>query len=85
MFEPGTQIGRYEIQRRLGRGGMGAVYAAHDAVLGRLVAIKVLSGDLDIPDARQRFMREGRSAAAIRAALDDVSAIELGYPERRLG
>ena len=65
MFEPGSQIGRYEIQRRLGRGGMGTVYAAHDSVLGRLVAIKVFAGDLDIPDARERFVREARSAAAL--------------------
>jgi hypothetical protein len=65
MFEPGTQVGRYEIQRRLGRGGMGSVYAAHDPVLGRLVGIKVFAGDLDIPDARERFSREARSAAAL--------------------
>ena len=65
MFEPGTQIGRYEIQRRLGRGGMGTVYAAHDPVLGRLVAIKVFAGDLEIADARDRFSREARSAAAL--------------------
>jgi hypothetical protein len=65
MLEPGTQIGRYEIQRRLGRGGMGTVYVAHDPVLGRMVAIKVFAGDLDIPDARDRFSREARSAAAL--------------------
>src|SRR5262245_49341874 len=65
MFEPGTQIGRYEIQRRLGRGGMGAVYGAHDPVLGRMVAIKIFTGDIDIPDARERFEREARSAAAL--------------------
>ena len=65
MFEPGKEVGRYEIQRRLGRGGMGTVYAAHDPVLGRLVAIKVFEGDLDIPDARERFSREARSAAAL--------------------
>jgi serine/threonine protein kinase len=65
MFEPGTQIGRYEIQRRLGRGGMGSVYAAHDPVLGRLVGIKVFAGELDFPDARERFEREARSAAAL--------------------
>ena len=53
MFEPGTQVGRYEIQRRLGRGGVGTVYVAHDPVLGRMVAIKVFAGDLDVPDARE--------------------------------
>ena len=65
MFEPGTQVGRYEIQRRLGRGGMGTVYVAHDPVLGRMVAIKVFAGDLDVPDARERFSREARAAAAL--------------------
>ncbi len=65
MFEPGTEVGRYEIQRKLGRGGMGAVYVAHDPVLGRMVAIKVFAGDLDLPDARDRFSREARAAAAL--------------------
>ncbi len=65
MLEPGTQVGRYEIQRRLGRGGMGSVYVAHDPVLGRMVAIKMFAGDLDLPDARERFAREARAAAAL--------------------
>ena len=65
MLEPGTQVGRYEIQRRLGRGGMGSVYVAHDPVLGRMVAIKMFDGDLDVPDARERFAREARAAAAL--------------------
>ena len=65
MLDPGTQVGRYEIHRRLGRGGMGAVYVAHDPVLGRMVAIKVFSGELDLPEAHERFSREARSAAAL--------------------
>ena len=65
MLQPGSQIGRYEIQRKLGRGGMGTVYVAHDPVLGRLVAIKVFATDLDLPDASHRFAREARSAAAL--------------------
>src|SRR5688572_8298765 len=65
MLQPGSQIGRYEIQRRLGRGGMGTVYVAHDPVLGRMVAIKVFATDLDLPDAAHRFAREARSAAAL--------------------
>jgi tetratricopeptide (TPR) repeat protein len=65
MLQPGSQIGRYEIQRRLGRGGMGTVYVAHDPVLGRMVAVKVFATDLDLPDAAQRFAREARSAAAL--------------------
>jgi serine/threonine protein kinase len=65
MVEPGTQVGRYEIQRKLGRGGMGTVYVAHDPLLGRMVAIKMFAGDLDVPDARERFSREARAAAAL--------------------
>src|SRR5688572_2216625 len=65
MLEPGTLIGRYEIQRRLGRGGMGSVYVAHDPQLGRMVAIKVLAGDVEESEALERFRREARSAAAL--------------------
>jgi tetratricopeptide (TPR) repeat protein len=68
MLQPGTQVGRYEIQRRLGRGGMGTVYVAHDPVLGRMVAIKVFLSDLELPDAAERFAREARSAAALNHA-----------------
>ncbi len=68
MLQPGTPIGRYEIQRRLGRGGMGTVYVAHDPVLGRMVAIKLFASELDLPDAAERFVREARSAAALNHA-----------------
>jgi hypothetical protein len=44
---------------------MGTVYVAHDPVLGRMVAIKIFAGDLDVPDARERFSREARAAAAL--------------------
>jgi serine/threonine-protein kinase len=65
LVQPGAQIGRYEVKRTLGRGGMGTVYVAHDPVLGRMVAIKLFSADVDLPDAGQRFAREARSAAAL--------------------
>jgi tetratricopeptide (TPR) repeat protein len=57
------RIGRYEVRRLLGRGGMGAVYLAHDPELDRPVALKVPK--LDGPDAEERFLREARAAAAI--------------------
>jgi LSD1 subclass zinc finger protein len=56
-------FGRYQILRKLGEGGMGAVYLAEDAQLGRRVALKVPL--LDSPEAVQRFQREARAAAAI--------------------
>ena len=65
MIEPGDRIGRYEVHRRLGRGGMGTVYLAHDPVLNRLVAIKLLTTDLDVPEARARFHHEAKSAASV--------------------
>lgn len=59
-------LGKYKIQRMLGSGAMGAVYLAHDDVLGRKVAIKVVrpnfAGD---PDFHARFLREARTLAQI--------------------
>ena len=43
MLKPGTRLGSYEITSRLGPGGMGEVYKAHDPTLQRPVAIKVLA------------------------------------------
>jgi len=62
----GTRLGPYEIVAPLGSGGMGEVYRARDARLGRDVAIKVLpestSGD---PDALARFEQEAKAVAAL--------------------
>lgn len=57
---------RYEITGRLGQGGMGTVYAGKHNVLGRDVAIKVIRRDfLTTPGARDRFLKEARTAALI--------------------
>lgn len=66
-LENGTPFaGRYRIERRLGEGGMGAVYAAFDEEVGERVAIKVLTRELaEHPAAIQRFQREVRFARRI--------------------
>src|SRR5262245_48046042 len=57
----GTRIGQYEIIRMLGRGGMGDVYLARDLRLGRLVALKLLTGPQS--DLGERFLVEARATA----------------------
>ncbi|MFQ5649380.1 MAG: protein kinase [bacterium] len=60
------RIGKFEIIEELGKGGMGAVYHAHDTVLGREVALKVILEDvLDIPEIKDRFRREAKALAQI--------------------
>ncbi len=58
------RIGRYRIERKIGEGGMGIVYAARDERLDRTVAIKTIRGDSD-ETARKRLWREARAAAGI--------------------
>src|SRR6478736_4076455 len=74
-FENGGRFGVYEIDRRedgslyeLGRGAMGVTYRATDTSLQRKVALKIIKIDIAerSADARERFVREARAAAALR-------------------
>ena len=56
---------QYEVVRLLGRGGMGAVYLAREPFLDREVAVKVLPAELASGEARERFLREARTAARL--------------------
>ena len=61
-----SRFGRFEVVDKLGAGAMGEVFRAHDPVLGRDVAIKVVSGRLSEDDAAgERFLREARAAAQL--------------------
>jgi len=60
-------LGRYDVVRWLGMGGMGIVFLAHDSRLDRPVAIKALHPlRASDPTSRQRFLREARAIAALR-------------------
>lgn len=64
--EQPTQIGAFQVRRRLGAGGMGEVFLAYDHRLDREVAIKRMRHDLaPTPEHRERFRREARAAASL--------------------
>ena len=63
---PGSKLGQYEIVGLLGAGGMGEVYRALDAALGRDVAIKILHpGTVNDPDRLRRFRMEAQATALL--------------------
>jgi eukaryotic-like serine/threonine-protein kinase len=78
------QIGRYALKYKIGEGGLGTVYAAHDPTLSRLVAIKTLN--LDVPAAEREsfnalFLNEARAAAGL-SHPGIVTVFDAGLSER---
>jgi len=64
-LEAQTRLGPYEISEFIAAGGMGEVYRARHTVLGRLVALKTVSGDLGDSSARRRLIREAKHASTL--------------------
>lgn len=63
---PGGRLGRYQLRRVLGRGGMGIVYEAWDTQAHRRVALKTLHGAAADGTSQERFLREAKAAARLR-------------------
>jgi tetratricopeptide (TPR) repeat protein/predicted Ser/Thr protein kinase len=74
-LEPGEQVGRFVIRRLMGKGGMGAVYSAHDPELDRAVAVKVLRPDLSLDNAALRARLQREAQALARLAHPNVVAV----------
>ena len=67
---PGTRFGRYQVERHLGRGGMGDVYLVRDTAIDRPAALKTIRPDTEVDskqliEMRQRFYREARTAGKL--------------------
>jgi eukaryotic-like serine/threonine-protein kinase len=75
---------RYRVVRHIANGGMASVWAAEDELLGRLVAVKVLSRAYDADErARRRFLREARAAARLGDCRHVVTVYDIGEHDDR--
>jgi tetratricopeptide (TPR) repeat protein len=64
-MQNGTLVGHFELREQIGAGGMGVVFRAHDRILHRDVALKLVHPDRDTPDFHRRFLDEARIAATL--------------------
>jgi eukaryotic-like serine/threonine-protein kinase len=75
---------RYRVVRHIANGGMASVWAAEDQLLGRLVAVKLLSRAYDTDDRpRKRFLREARAAAKLGDCRHVVTVYDIGEHDDR--
>jgi serine/threonine protein kinase len=65
QLHPGTMVGEYRVERKLGEGGMGAVYGATHPVIAKRAAIKVIKPHLGGAAMIERFIREARAVNQI--------------------
>src|SRR5215510_14439273 len=78
------RVGKYRVVERIGRGGMGMIFKAHDPVLDRQVALKVISSDVDVTDElRARFFREAQACARL-SHPNIVTVYDMGEDDGRL-
>ena len=78
------KIGKYEVLERIGRGGMGMIFKAHDPVLDRPVALKVISTEVEVTDElRARFFREAQACAKL-SHPNIVTIHDMGEDDGRL-
>ena len=60
-------VGKYQVEKVLGRGGMGTVYQARDPVIHRTVALKTMTPEIaETPELKARFLREAQAAGGLR-------------------
>jgi predicted Ser/Thr protein kinase len=83
LTEPYRRVGKFELHERIGEGAMGIVWKAYDSVLRRYVALKILSRPGRTADARARFLREARAAAALQHP-NIVTIYDLGEADGQL-
>jgi serine/threonine protein kinase len=82
----GTRLGHYTIVSLLGSGGMGSVYRATDATLGRDVALKVLPAEVaSDPDRLERFQRGSRISSGFTGVIATSLLFKEGSPRKRAG
>src|SRR5262249_43089413 len=80
---PGAALARFTLERRLGSGAMGEVWAAHDPELDRTVAVKVLAPRSTSARARVRLLREAQALARLRHE-NVVTVFDVGEERGRL-
>jgi serine/threonine protein kinase len=83
-MESGAKLGRYEIRKLIGAGGMGEVFLAHDLELDRPIALKVLPAEFCCNLERvQRFKQEARAASALNHP-NIITIYEIGEADERM-